>query len=319
MTTQIPKYLFAIFVFLLHYASFAQQIQTIAFYNVENLFDTIDGPNDDAEFLPSAESKWDAPKYEAKLVHIRQVMAELNMPMVLGVCEIENRMVLEDVIGQDKRYGIVHYESPDARGIDAAMLYRKDLLRLKASGKIRFTLPGDSIPTSRDIVWAKYQYKKEYLYVMVNHWPSRRGGADESAARRLMAAQMATNFIDSIQKNEPNAKIILMGDLNDHPQDAAPQLIASKLTPQITKASGQFGGSYNYKNEWDVLDHIFSSANALNGKIQVQTGSGKIHDFPYLLTEYKGQTVPNRTYAGPKYLGGYSDHLPVSVQVILHP
>jgi hypothetical protein len=95
MTTQIPKYLLAIFVFLLHYASFAQQIQTIAFYNVENLFDTIDGPNDDAEFLPSAESKWDAPKYEAKLVHIRQVMAELNMPMVLGVCEIENRTVLD--------------------------------------------------------------------------------------------------------------------------------------------------------------------------------------------------------------------------------
>ena len=79
MTTQIPKYLFAIFVFLLHHYSFSQQIQTIAFYNVENLFDTIDGPNDDAEFLPSAESKWDAPKYEAKLVHIRQVMAELNI------------------------------------------------------------------------------------------------------------------------------------------------------------------------------------------------------------------------------------------------
>ncbi|MEY4487025.1 MAG: hypothetical protein RL440_1567, partial [Bacteroidota bacterium] len=209
--------------------------------------------------------------------------------------------------------------SPDARGIDAAMLYRKDLLRLKASGKIRFTLPGDYIPTSRDIVWAKYQYKKEYLYVMVNHWPSRRGGQEESAARRLTAAQFATQFIDSIQRSEPNAKIILMGDLNDHPQDAAPQLIATKLTPQITKASGQFGGSYNYKNEWDVLDHIFASANALNGKIQVMAASGKIHDFPYLLTEYKGQTVPNRTYAGPKYLGGYSDHLPVSVQVILHP
>ena len=110
-----------------------------------------------------------------------------------------------------------------------------------------------------------------------------------------------------------------MGDLNDHPQDAAPQLIASKLIPQITKSSGTFGGSYNYKNEWDVLDHIFISSNTLSGKIQVQTESGKIHDFPYLLTEYKGQTVPNRTYAGSKYLGGYSDHLPVSIQVILHP
>jgi predicted extracellular nuclease len=319
MTTQIPKYLFAIFVFLLHFVSFSQQIQTVAFYNVENLFDTIDGPNDDAEFLPAAESKWNTEKYNAKLEHIRQVMAALNMPMIMGVCEIENRGVLADVIGQDKRYGIVHYDSPDARGIDVALLYRKDLLRLKSSGKIRFTLPGDSIPTSRDIVWAQYQYKKESLYVLVNHWPSRRSGADESAPRRLMAAQMAGQFIDSLQKNDPKAKIILMGDLNDHPQDAAPQLIASKLIPQITKSSGTFGGSYNYKNEWDVLDHIFISSNTLSGKIQVQTESGKIHNFPYLLTEYKGQTVPNRTYAGSKYLGGYSDHLPVSIQVILHP
>ena len=297
----------------------AQQIQTVAFYNVENLFDTIDGPNDDAEFLPAAESQWNTEKYNAKLAHIRQVMAALNMPMIMGVCEIENRGVLADVIGQDKRYGIVHYDSPDARGIDVALLYRKDLLRLKSSGKIRFTLPGDSIPTSRDIVWAQYQYKKESLYVLVNHWPSRRSGADESAPRRLMAAQMAGQFIDSLQKNDPKAKIILMGDLNDHPQDAAPQLIASKLIPQITKSSGAFGGSYNYKNEWDVLDHIFISSNTLSGKIQVQTESGKIHNFPYLLTEYKGQTVPNRTYAGSKYLGGYSDHLPVSIQVILHP
>ena len=319
MTTQIPKYLFAIFVFLLHFVSFSQQIQTVAFYNVENLFDTIDGPNDDTEFLPAAESKWNTEKYNAKLEHIRQVMAALNMPMIMGVCEIENRGVLADVIGQDKRYGIVHYDSPDARGIDVALLYRKDLLRLKSSGKIRFTLPGDSIPTSRDIVWAQYQYKKESLYVLVNHWPSRRSGADESAPRRLMAAQMAGQFIDSLQKNDPKAKIILMGDLNDHPQDAAPQLIASKLIPQITKSSGTFGGSYNYKNEWDVLDHIFISSNTLSGKIQVQTESGKIHNFPYLLTEYKGQTVPNRTYAGSKYLGGYSDHLPVSIQVILHP
>ena len=283
------------------------------------MFDTIDGPNDDAEFLPAAESKWNTEKYNAKLEHIRQVMAALNMPMIMGVCEIENRGVLADVIGQDKRYGIVHYDSPDARGIDVALLYRKDLLRLKSSGKIRFTLPGDSIPTSRDIVWAQYQYKKESLYVLVNHWPSRRSGADESAPRRLMAAQMAGQFIDSLQKNDPKAKIILMGDLNDHPQDAAPQIIASKLIPQITKSSGAFGGSYNYKNEWDVLDHLFISSNTQSGKIQVQTESGKIHDFPYLLTEYKGQTVPNRTYAGSKYLGGYSDHLPVSIQVILHP
>jgi|LauGreDrversion4_2_1035121.scaffolds.fasta_scaffold21714_4 predicted extracellular nuclease len=299
--------------------SFAQQIQQIAFYNVENLFDTIDGPNDDAEFLPSAESKWNTEKYNAKLQHIRQVMASLDMPLIMGVCEIENKTVLVDLIGQEKRYGIVHYESPDARGIDVGLLYRKDLLKLKESGKIRFVLPGDSIPSTRDIVWAHFQYKKENIFVLVNHWPSRRGGTDESAPRRMAAAQQAASFIDSVQSKNPKAKIILMGDLNDHPQDSGPQLIASKLSPQIIKSSNSFGGSYNYKNEWDVLDHIFVSKNAFDGAFQVQTNSGIIHSFPYLLTEYKGQIVPNRTYAGPKYLGGYSDHLPVSIQVILHP
>lgn len=316
--TLIKHHLFLLFL-LFSVSTTAQQIHTVAFYNVENLFDTIDGPNDDAEFLPGAASNWNTEKYNAKIKHIRQVMTELQMPLIMGVCEIENKSVLVDLVGSDKRYGIVHYESPDARGIDVGLLYRQDLLQLKSSGNIRFTLPGDTIPSSRDIVWAKFKYKKETFYVMVNHWPSRRGGTDESAPRRLKAAQMATQFIDSIQKNEPKTKIIFMGDLNDHPSDTGPQLVAQKLTPLITKSSGTFGGSYNYKNEWEVLDHIMVSNNAFEGKLQIQKESGSIHSFPFLLTEYKGQTVPNRTYAGPKYLGGYSDHLPVSIQLILHP
>jgi endonuclease/exonuclease/phosphatase family metal-dependent hydrolase len=199
------------------------------------------------------------------------------------------------------------------------MLYRKDILKLKTSGYIRFTLPGDTLPTSRDIVWAKYQYKKENIFVLINHWPSRRCGAEQSAPRRFKAAQMAAQFIDSVQQNDPRAKVILMGDLNDHPQDAAPQHVSKKLAPLISKESNSFGGSYNYKNEWDVLDHIMVSLNAMEGHFQVQKESGQIHSFPYLLTQYKGQIVPNRTYTGNTYLGGYSDHLPVSIQVILHP
>ncbi|MCE2686402.1 MAG: hypothetical protein LW839_06140 [Cryomorphaceae bacterium] len=297
----------------------AQEIQTVAFYNVENLFDTIDGPNDDAEFLPAAAKQWNTEKYNAKLQQIRQVMEALQMPIIMGVCEIENKGVLLDIIGEDKRYGVVHYESPDARGIDVGMLYRKDILKLKTSGYIRFTLPGDTLPTSRDIVWAKYAYKKENIFVLVNHWPSRVGGAEQSAPRRFKAAQMAAQFIDSVQQNDPKAKIILMGDLNDHPQDVAPRHVSTKLTPLISKESNSFGGSYNYKNEWDVLDHIMVSLNAMEGNFQVQKESGQIHSFTYLLTQYKGQIVPNRTYAGNTYLGGYSDHLPVSIQVILHP
>ncbi|MFM8595971.1 MAG: endonuclease/exonuclease/phosphatase family protein [Flavobacteriales bacterium] len=313
------KYSLTLLFLLIFQLAFAQQIHQIAFYNVENLFDTIDGPNDDAEFLPSAQSEWNSVKYQEKLQHIRQVMASLDMPIVMGVCEIENKAVLVDLIGKDNRYDVVHFESPDARGIDVGLLYRKDILKLKDAGKIRFVLPGDSIPSTRDIVWAQFQYKKEQLFVIVNHWPSRRGGTEESAPRRLAAAQQAAQLIDRIQHDNPKAKIIFMGDLNDHPQDVGPQLIAQKLIPQITKSSNSFGGSYNYKNEWDVLDHMMVSSNAFDGKIQIMKESGHIHTFPYLLTEYKGQIVPNRTYAGTKYLGGYSDHLPVSIQVILHP
>lgn len=298
---------------------FGQQIHTVAFYNVENLFDTINGPNDDEEFLPEAQSNWNSEKYRQKIAHIQQVMTTLELPMLMGVCEVENRAVLQDVIGADKRYAIVHSESPDARGIDVGLLYRQDLLKLKSSGYLRFVLPGDTIATSRDILWAQFKYKKEIIYVLVNHWPSRRGGTEQSEPRRMMASRNAKQFIDSIQEHTPNAKIIFMGDLNDYPEDKAPRQISSVLSPQITAESGEFGGSYNYKNEWGILDHIMISENALNGKFQVQAQSGKIHSEAFLLSEYKGQVVPNRTYAGSKYLGGYSDHLPVSIQVILQP
>ncbi|MEN9700050.1 MAG: hypothetical protein RLZZ301_1248 [Bacteroidota bacterium] len=296
----------------------AQQLETIAFYNVENLFDTLDGSNDDAEFLPSAKSAWNATRYNEKLTHIRQVMSELGMPVIMGFCEVENRQVLVDLLGKaQKNYGIVHYESPDARGIDVAMIYRKDLFKLKDSGILRFTLPGDSIPTTRDILWAKYSCKGETWFVLVNHWPSRRSGTDTSEPRRICAAEHAVSFIDSVQKADPAAKIVFMGDLNDHPQDKAPQLISQRLTPLITKSSGEFGGSHNYKSEWDVLDHMMVSKNAADGKVKAQMQSGQIQSYPFLITTYKGEKVPNRTYAGTNYLGGYSDHLPVSFKILV--
>jgi predicted extracellular nuclease len=154
---------------------------------------------------------------------------------------------------------------------------------------------------------------------MVNHWPSRRGGQEESEPLRLEAAKNARLFIDSVLNVNPNSKLILMGDLNDYPTDKAPMMIQEKLNPMITKESGEFGGSHNYKETWDVLDHIFVSPSLTNSKKGFKTcsSSGKIHSFPFLLSEYKGQTVPFRTYGGSTYLGGYSDHLPVSIKISL--
>ena len=290
--------------------------ESIAFYNVENLFDTEDGPNDDAEFLPEAKNQWSKERYEEKLSHIRKVLGDLSYPMLVGFCEIENEGVLKALISGDQNlsnFGTVHYESPDARGIDVGFIYNKSKLSVLSSGKIRFTLPGDAEPKSRDIVWGKFLSKKDTLFALVNHWPSRR--TDDSEPKRIKAAESARVFIDSVLKVNPNAKIVFMGDLNDHPSDKAPQLISAKINPMISKACGEFGGTHQYKNEWDVLDHIMVSPGFQKGKLKALANSGKIHSFPYLIEEYKGNKQPFRTYVGAKYLGGYSDHLPVSIQV----
>lgn len=311
--------LFSVLLFCLIGCAVSQKkYELIAFYNVENLFDTQDGPNDDSEFLPEGKNQWTKERYEEKLNHIRKVLGDLSYPMLVGFCEIENEEVLKALISGDQNlsnYGTVHYESPDARGIDVGFIYNKSKLSVLSSGKIRFTLPGDTEPKSRDIVWGKFLVKKDTILALVNHWPSRR--TDDSEPKRVKAAESARVFMDSVLKVNPKAKIVFMGDLNDHPSDKAPQLISSKLTPMISKTSGEFGGTHQYKNEWDVLDHIMVSPGFQDGKVKVVSNSGKIHSFSYLIEEYKGNKQPFRTYVGAKYLGGYSDHLPVSIQVKL--
>lgn len=304
----------------------AQSTREIAFYNVENLFDTLDGANDDAEFLPAGKNAWNSARYNEKLDHINKVFDNFSNPLFLGMCEIENATVVRDVMKHSVKlnnYGLVHYESADARGVDVALIYDSSTMKLVESGYIRFTLPGAEARATRDIVWGKFSYKKETIIVMVNHWPSRSGGQEASEPNRLEAAKNARTFIDSLLSENKNAKIVFMGDLNDYPTNKAPQSVAEKLTPQITALSGDFGGTYNYKGEWDVLDHIMVSNGMINKKckqkksISLIPNSGEIHAFDFLLEEYKGQVVPFRTYGGSKYLGGYSDHLPVSIEVSL--
>ncbi len=330
--------LFIAFVMLTFAAQIsAQKTSRIAFYNVENLFDTIDNPNDDAEFLPGSKSEWNTQKYQAKLGHIREVLLAMNKPIIAGFSEIENAGVVRDIIRNQKafkNYGLVHYESPDARGIDVALIYDSSKLKLLQSNHLRFNLPGEDKATTRDILWAQFGYKKSSFYVMVNHWPSRRSGTDESDAKRVAAAQVAAHFIDSINglriqkviqalEGKPVSmagyvaeNIIFLGDLNDHPENNAPKIIDERLDPMIKKESGPTQGSYFYNNEWGILDHIYTSTR-FYGKTKVVPNSGMIHNFPFLMEEYKGNIQPKRTYAGTKYLGGYSDHLPVSIDIFL--
>lgn len=291
----------------------------VAFYNVENLFDTINQPNNDEEFLPNGKNKWTSQRYLDKLQKLNQAIDSMGTVILLGLCEIENKQVIQDLnqaSSSRKKFGIVHYESADARGIDVGMIYNPSVLKLKSSGFIRLEINSSKASTTRDIVWGKFVYKKDTLFAMVNHWPSRVGGAEESEPNRLKAAQMASAFIDSVKTASPTSKIVFMGDLNDYPTNKSAKIIAERLNPLISKSSGKFGGTYNYKNEWDVLDHIMISSNAYEGKLRFVEQSGHIMSNDFLIEEYKGNLVPKRNYAGEKYLDGYSDHLPVKVGVV---
>ncbi len=303
---------------LISSVAISQTERSIAFYNIENLFDTLDSPTtNDNEFLPSAEREWNSTRYTQKINHINKVVSDLNSPIILGLCEIENEAVVRDIVRMGPMkdsYGVVHYESLDQRGIDNAIIYDSTLLTVKSSGIIRFDMPGNSSP-SRDIIWAKFGSEEDEILALVNHWPSRRGGQVESEPKRLVASTAAKHFLDSVQTADPKLKIVFMGDLNDYPENRAPQMISEILKPMITQKSGEFGGTHNYRGEWNVLDHIMISKSCKKGEISFVKKSGTIHSFDYLMTVYKGNTVPFRTYGGRKYLAGYSDHLPVSIKV----
>lgn len=315
------KLFFAFSLILFGCNGFSQKkTHVVAFYNVENLFDTINQPHNDEEFLPNGKNKWTGERYLDKLNKLNQVIDSMGTIALLGMCEIENEQVIKDLnnaSSRRKNFGIVHYESPDGRGIDVGMIYNPAVLTLQQSGFIRFQIDNPETPHTRDIVWAKFVHKKDTVFALVNHWPSRRGGEEKSEPNRLKAAGKAAAFIDSVMAVSPKSKIVLMGDLNDYPSNKSAQMIAERMNPMITKSSGKFGGSYNYRNEWDVLDHIFVSPNGFKGSFRFVKESGKIISDDFLIEEYKGNLVPKRNYAGDKYLDGYSDHLPVKVEVIL--
>jgi predicted extracellular nuclease len=313
-------YTIALFI-LIHLSVLAQNKQTITmgFYNVENLFDTLDTPNkEDQEYLPTSAREWNSERYWTKIDHINKVIKALETPAILGMCEVENKAVVQDIVDRGElkdNYSVLHYESLDVRGIDNALIYNKTFLTLIDSGILRFDMPEGNTP-SRDILWGKFTHDKDTIFAIVNHWPSRRGGQVESEPKRLIAATAAKKFIDSLLRVNKRTEIIFMGDLNDHPDNMAPEMVSSLLKPMISSKSGQFGGSHSYRGEWGVLDHIMISKGFLKkGGLRAVKKSGKILSEEFMIDEYKGNNVPYRTYGGRKYLNGYSDHFPVMIQV----
>lgn len=310
------------------------QVSRIMFYNAENYFDSRDDTLiNDNEFLPDSARHWTYERFWRKAVRIYQVISAVDgweMPAIVGLCEVENRGVLEKLVFDTplKKYDyrIIHKDSPDPRGIDVAVIYRGGVFSPDTSIWLKID-PGRGTAT-REILVVKGELLGIPLHVFVNHWPSRSGGALASEPRRLNAAGLVRRSIDSLFQLDPNANIIIMGDFNDEPGNKSLQILTGPVTisEKICNLSpetviGNTIGTIRHQGSWSIFDQVLVSEAVLSGKngMKLTSGTMEIHAAPFLLEPdpvYSGYR-PKRTYLGPNYHDGFSDHLPVSVSVEL--
>ncbi|PHQ55422.1 MAG: endonuclease [Lutibacter sp.] len=308
---------------------------TIAFYNLENLFDTKNDPKIlDDDFTPKGKKHWNYHRYKRKLKNLGNVIAQLgnershHPPAIIGVVEVENQTVLTDLVATNSLkkhdYGFVHYDSPDERGIDVALLYKKDLFELLNSETFPLYLEEKNgvIDLTRDILLVKGNLNGELIYVIVNHWPSRRSGQDTSEEKRIKAAELVLTIVKKITLETKNPKIIIMGDFNDDPSNKSVKqyLVNDSFYNPMERLITIGKGTLNYKKKWHLFDQIIFSKNFFN----IETDK---HSFKYaevfdkqFLKEWSGKYKGNplRTYTGKRYLGGFSDHFPVYVYLEHH-
>jgi predicted extracellular nuclease len=301
----------------------------VVFYNVENLFDTVDDTHTlDDEFLPDSAKQWTDERYQKKLSDLAKVLTSISLdgtPEIVGVCEVENRQVVEDLFRTDSlgkvKFSVIHEESPDARGIDVALAYNADILKELYHEKIRYSFSFEPETTTRDILYAKLLSGNDTIHVFVNHWPSRRGGQEVSEPKRLKAATVLRTKIDSVLLKDHNAKIIAMGDFTDYPNHRSMTEVmncepgANQHLTNLTYNHHQAGlGTYNYRGEWGMLDQFIVSDGLLQAKsgYAVNDSSATVFKEDWLLYfPENGEPSPNKTYGGPAYYGGFSDHLPI--------
>ncbi|SFU68158.1 Endonuclease/Exonuclease/phosphatase family protein [Pustulibacterium marinum] len=319
------------------------KVRTIAFYNVENLFDTINNPNKyDDDRTPTGKDHWTSAIYKDKIKNMARVIADIgadvtgSAPDILGVAEIENEAVLVDLISDPQlkpfNYGIVHFESPDERGIDVALLYKKNIFTPLSFDNIPLHLKDDdgSNDYTRDQLLVTGILDDEQISFIVNHWPSRSGGEAASRPKREAAAALNKTIIDSLQKINADAKIISMGDLNDDPTNSSMKtVLKTKAKPHKAKGLDLYNpmeemlkkglGSLAYRDGWNLFDQIFFTANLLNKEdmTSYRYWQAHIYNKRYLIQKdgrYKG--YPFRSYSNGNYTGGYSDHFPVYIYLI---
>lgn len=311
---------------------------TIVFYNVENLFDIYNDPkaNDD-EFTPVSPKQWNEEKYKKKTGDLAKALSSINekeLPSLIGLAEIENQKVLEDLVASSRlkkgKFGIVHYDSKDERGIDVALLYNKDEIELLDSKAIPVVFGFDVGDVTRDILYVKCRIKDDEIYhLFVNHWPSRTPNEQDSEIKRITAAVALRKEVDNILNFENNARIIIMGDFNDEPTNKSIlQILGASnkrknfnyrdlynMMYDLHNVSNE--GSITYKDSWQMFDQIIVSSSLFNTTrgYYLTFTDGKVYKNESLLFKnpQTGFAGPNKTYGGDTYYGGVSDHLPVYV------
>ncbi len=305
---------------------------TIAFYNLENLFDTFDDKfTFDDDFLPNSEKNWTEKRYRKKVRKLGYAISNIGVktskkyPAIVGLAEVENKLVIDDLLNskflKDKSYDYVHYDSPDERGIDVAMIYDTTVFEVINTEVFPLDLFDEdgSRDYTRDILMVEGKLNNELMYFVVNHWPSRRQGAEESEPTRLLASSKALEVISKIKSNNQYAKIIVMGDFNDGPLNkSVKQMVHTEdLFNPMEELKSFFRGSLSHRQQWNLFDQILFTTNFFEyQKGEHSFSRADIFDREFL-RQYKGKFRGNpfRTFVGRKYKGGYSDHFPVYIHL----
>ena len=318
-------------------------VHTVAFYNLENLFDTINNPNFDEEWLPNGSQNWTSEKYQQKLENLARVLSEIgtgenpNSPTLIGGSEIENRGVLEDLVKQPKLaindYGIVHYESPDKRGIDVALLYQKRYFKPIFHQSFNPNIYRDNRKVyTRDQLLVSGYLDDELIHLIVNHWPSRSGGEMKSRPLREKAAYQNTKIIEQVREKDPNAKIIVMGDFNDDPINASFKKVLKAKGKKKNVGQNDIYNPYEdmfkeglntlgYRDNINLFDQILITSPLLDSGAKdfstYKMFKAMVFNKRFLTNKrgrYKG--YPFRSFSFGSYTGGYSDHYPVYMYLI---
>jgi len=314
-----------------------KELFTIAFYNLENLFDAENNERTlDDDFTPNGFKEWTPKRYAHKLEKLAKTIFAIGKednkypPVLVGISEAENQGVIQDLTETapltNLGYDFVHYESPDERGIDTALLYNPKFFKVLSSEPLPLlvdNLDGQK-DTTRDILYVKGTLNNETVHVFVNHWPSRRDGGEVSEYKRISAAKVIKEKLKAIAEAALNPNYLVMGDFNDDPSSKSIQLLLEETTlynPMEKLHLPKKSGSAYYKKSWSLFDQIIISHSFLNYQKGTHSFSNaRIFDDSFLREKdgkYKGS--PYRTYAGSKYLGGYSDHFPVYIVLKFNP